>query len=149
MDIDVTVRRQAIHTYFLKEDYDSLEFLGLEMMGPPNKHLACDTYVIDLLMPNAPLDVKPQLIAFLKKLPEVPELTPGAVVIYHHGRAATHYGLMKGDHVLSKWGHGPVFLHRVEDVPLDYGNRVTFHLATKTLSDYLIYLEQNKFRKLT
>lgn len=54
----------------------------------------------------------------------VQEPLPGDIVIYSNG---IHYGIWKGDgKVLSKWGQGPIIEHRLEEVPLSYGETVLF-----------------------
>ena len=55
----------------------------------------------------------------------VQEPLPGDIVVYANG---VHYGIWKGDGiVLSKWGQGFLVEHRLEEVPLSYGETVLFY----------------------
>lgn len=49
------------------------------------------------------------------------------VIFYFNGDDIIHVGNINSqEEVISKWGQGPVFAHKIENVPASYGNTVLF-----------------------
>jgi hypothetical protein len=48
------------------------------------------------------------------------------VVVYFDGNGVTHFGLIDGEKVKSKWGSGLIWEHSLFEVPITYGNTVKF-----------------------
>lgn len=46
------------------------------------------------------------------------------IILYFQGEAPTHAGKLLGDRVLSKWGVGQLWDHKVWEVPTQYGETV-------------------------
>lgn len=48
------------------------------------------------------------------------------VVVYFNGSEVTHFGLIDGEKIKSKWGSGLIWEHMLFEVPVTYGNTVKF-----------------------
>ena len=48
------------------------------------------------------------------------------VVVYFDRNGVTHFGLIDGEKVKSKWGSGLIWGHSLFEVPITYGNTVKF-----------------------
>lgn len=64
------------------------------------------------------------------------------IVLYFEAHTPRHAGNVEGDAVISKWGLGHVWRHRLSEVPLSYGDRAEFfgrvdsHAAREWFADY-------------
>jgi hypothetical protein len=47
-------------------------------------------------------------------------------IIYFDQKKTTHAGIVSGQKIISKWGTGHRWKHRVYEVPIDYGNDIKF-----------------------
>lgn len=96
--------------------------------------------------------------AFIKKLIDLGELkkvlkpAKGTIVLYENEKEFpnefTHGGIMQDNQkVISKWSWGPIFIHDLFDVPLFYGDSVSFYEAIpkeKALKLYTKYKAHNQ-----
>ena len=59
---------------------------------------------------------------------------PNDIVIYYYSGLPWHAAIYEGgDMVRSKWGDGPVFTHRILEVPMDYGSPRPFKVPPREL----------------
>ena len=53
----------------------------------------------------------------------------GDLVVYWAAGVPTHAGRVRGDRVISKWGGGHLWEHRLFEVPVEYGSEPQFYQA--------------------
>jgi len=65
------------------------------------------------------------------------------VVVYFHQKHIKHFGKLVEDRVISKWGRGLIWKHRVFEVPISYGTQVKYSegqinemVLRKTIADF-------------
>jgi hypothetical protein len=127
IDFPATPRREEISKLFSRKDYDDLSVLGIRIVEQPRGIYDCGNYLAQRLH----LPMRPEIIALFRSLPEIDTMEHNAIVIYWTRKNPTHYGLVEGKRIISKWEHGPVFEHDVLDVPTPFGDRATFHHMTE------------------
>ncbi|MBW2970105.1 hypothetical protein KY319_03195 [Candidatus Woesearchaeota archaeon] len=131
MDIPITDRRKEIGDMFRKNNFVGLSKFGIEMIGGA-EDFDCANYVAYRLIGKAP----PFIVDVLKRIPKSDEPQQGLVFYGNgHGRGFVplHYGIFKDGLVESKWDKGPVFKHKLEDVPDHYGSVAMFRSLDEDL----------------
>lgn len=69
-------------------------------------------------------------------------------ILYRNSKypgAITHIGIMDGDRVVSKWAWGPLFRHKIFDVPESYGNDVSYIKAIQKEKTKELYYKYKEF----
>jgi len=100
---------------------------------------------LDRVYPNS------EFVAFLadRSLERVSteEAREGDIVLYWDDEIIAHAGRVRSGRVLSKWGAGHLWEHDVFEIPMQYGNRVTFyHPIDKPVAEK-IFVEYAKQRE--
>lgn len=49
------------------------------------------------------------------------------LILYFRGQDWTHAGVVDGDRAVSKWGTFGIFRHPIDEVPIEYGDRVVIY----------------------
>lgn len=134
MLVPITPRRKQLTDLFNNKDWESLAKFGVEMKEGPSR-IDCGAYVLKTL---GYMTTK-NTVAVLWSAPRspAPPRSGRCVVIYRFENNPTvqQHGIYQSDgKVLSKWGaNEPVFLHNIEDVPVDYGDLAEFVEITNEL----------------
>jgi hypothetical protein len=123
MDVPITERREKISELFNKNDYRGLGELGIKMVGGAENH-DCAAYTLNELGVNS----NPETINVLLSLSRISNSVPGAIFyLKKDNKVVQHYGIYENDIVRSRWGiNKPVFEHRIEDIPVEYGEFAEF-----------------------
>jgi len=130
MRLKMTPRRMNISNLFEQQDYSGLEQAGIRIVDDPG-NFDCANYVLHYFG----LPGRPELLNVLANIEK--SETYGNVAFYGVWQGSKfnvrHYGVFEQRRVQSKWGLGPVLEHRVEDVPIMYGDTVLFGTIDDTV----------------
>jgi len=131
MDVPVTPKREEISELFQKGQYAELQNkFGIKLIGEAGT-LSCDGYVLNSLN----IVANEQTIKALLEAPRLKDPARGIILYsFKERKGIKHYGVFDDGMVTSKWERGnPVFRHRIEDIPAQYGDFVEFVLYTPEL----------------
>ena len=140
MDIPSSYRRKLITDFFMKDDWDGLQKLGLVLKEGPGQ-LTCDGYVIKKLGYVSSSDTL-YVVQNAVRLSDPPSGQSIILYRFKDRRLVQHYGIFDRGKVVSKWEHGPVFEHGFADVPEHYGNWAEFIEVT---AEFRHRLQQAQF----
>lgn len=66
-------------------------------------------------------------------------------LLYFNDDYVIHIGAYKNDRIISKWGTNDIFEHKIEEVPLKYGNKARYYEKIGSSDIYNYYLEFEDF----
>lgn len=83
----------------------------------------------------------------------IPAVAPSSddLVFYHDTHQITHAGVVAADRIISKWGTGHLWLHRLIEVPASYGNTTSFYAGITpqdALVNFVEFARQREGREL-
>lgn len=82
-----------------------------------------------------------------------PAVAPSSddLVFYRDTHQITHAGVVAADRIISKWGAGHLWLHRLLEVPASYGNTTSFYAGITpqdALVNFVEFARQREGREL-
>jgi hypothetical protein len=75
-----------------------------------------------------------------------PGISDGDLVVYSDSEKIMHAGISRGGRVISKWGRGLLWKHRLFEVPARYGDRVRFYRPIPTSAAEQAFIAYAKAR---
>ncbi len=108
----------------------------------PVRHIAS---VIDTLYPGS--EFADYVVKHL--CVEAPSEESGKVgiVLYWKDDKIVHAGKVRSNRIVSKWGMGQLWEHDVFEVPMSYGNRVTFYHPIEKADAERVFVEYSRQRE--
>ena len=131
MKVPITPEREEITELFSKGKYEEMEKkFGIILIERPS-NLDCGGYVLNKLNVVA----NEQTYKALWEAQRYDKSVRGIILYTFKGKKRIEqHGIYDGDMVTSKWyREGPVFKHRIEDVPADFGDFAEFVVYTPEL----------------
>lgn len=82
---------------------------------------------------------------------QAPAPSSGDLVLYRDTHQITHAGVVVAGRIISKWGTGHLWLHRLLEVPTSYGNTTSFYTGISpqdALANFVEFARQREGREL-
>jgi len=147
MLVPITERRRQITDLFNSNDLEGLAKLGIVLKEGASS-IDCGAYVLKKLGYVSTRET--HSVLWSEPRSPAPAHSARCIVVYRFETKPQilQHGLYQADgKVLSKWGAGePVFLHEIQDVPVDFGDLAEFIEITDDLRYKLQQTMENRHR---